>query len=74
MALMPGYKAPSRWTLSNTYLPKLYEETFSEVRADIDRSATLGIILDESTNVSNDRVLALSVNTNKLATLLRWLI
>lgn len=59
-----GYTPPSSSTISGPLLEKVYKSTKEEVKAELSSSAFLGLVMDESTNINQHRIINTSVVTN----------
>lgn len=61
--LNPGYDLPSRKTLSTSYLPILYNETYDKVKCDIlSNGKFVSITTDGWTSVQNDSYIAVTTH------------
>lgn len=58
-----GYKPPSRWQLSHGLLRECYQELVEQVEPKIQAASSLQLILDETTDINNERVMNLFINT-----------
>ena len=56
-----GYTPPNRHTLSSTILDRCYDSTKTQVTDIINTSSNIGIVSDESTNISGTRIENISV-------------
>jgi len=63
--LRPAWHPPSRDTLSESLLEDVYEDTKKEVDSYLDTQDYLNCCFDESTNIKGDRVMNLSLTTEK---------
>jgi hypothetical protein len=59
-----GYKPPSLTMLSTTLLDQAYTKIETTVELQLSASYTLNVVTDESTNISNNRIINTSVVTN----------
>lgn len=63
--LRPAYKLPGRARLSTTLLEDSYESVKEEVEEHLDKQDNLCISFDESNDVSNHRIMNISVTTER---------
>jgi hypothetical protein len=59
-----GYTPPHSKTILGPLLDKVYESAKTEVKAELSSSPFLGLIMDESTNINQNRIINTSVVTN----------
>jgi hypothetical protein len=59
-----GYTPPYLRTISETLLPKAYESAKAKVKAELSSSLFLGLIIDESTNINQSRIINTLVVTS----------
>jgi hypothetical protein len=59
-----GYTPPHSRTISETLLPKVYDFAKAELKAELSASPFLGLIMDESTNINQNRIINTSVVTS----------
>jgi hypothetical protein len=59
-----GYTPPSSSTISGPLLEKVYKSTKEEVKAELSSLAFLGLVMDESTNINQHRIINTLVITN----------
>ena len=59
-----GYTPPHSKTISGTLLNKVYESAKIEVKAELSSSPFLGLVIDESTNINQNRIINTLVITN----------
>jgi hypothetical protein len=59
-----GYTPPYSKTISRTLLNKVYESAKIEVKAKLSLSPFLKLVIDESTNINQNRIINTSVITN----------
>jgi hypothetical protein len=52
-----GYTPPYSRTILEILLPKAYESAKAEVKAELSSSLFLGLIMDESTNINQSRII-----------------
>ena len=63
--ISPAYKPPSSFLLRTTLLDETYHLVKEDVEKVIQSSYYLNIITDESENISKDRIINISVNTDR---------
>ena len=56
-----GYTPPVRQTLASTVLDRYYDKVKDEVIRVLNSSSTLGLVVDESSNISGNRIENVSV-------------
>ncbi|KAL2825332.1 hypothetical protein BDW59DRAFT_146427 [Aspergillus cavernicola] len=62
--LEPAFRPPDRRAFGNKILDLCYSETKSQVEEILGRTRTINLIVDESSNISRDRIMNLCVNTS----------
>ena len=64
-ALKPGYQPPTPWQLGNTLLDDVYHSVKGRVDSIIADQDEVQLVLDESTNINNSRLLNLFIITGR---------
>jgi hypothetical protein len=59
-----GYTPPHSRTISETLLNKVHTSAFADVKAELSSSPFLGLVMDESTNINQNRIINTSVVTS----------
>jgi len=69
--LAPNYTMPSRKTISNSLLLKMYESVLEKVKADLHDVTALSLTTDGWTSINNQHFIALTVHYVNSDTTLR---
>lgn len=60
--LNPNYTFPSRNTVSNGIIPRLYESKHSKIKLLIDKANTICLTTDRWTSINNEMFMAITGN------------
>lgn len=60
--LNPNYQLPSRKTISNTFIPKLYNDTKEEVKLQLRNASAVCVTTDAWTSLKNENYIAVTIH------------